>query len=73
MLSADGFIGDLASGDHSIQDVIAVDAVVLQASGIEFTDGAGLATELALSISYVIPDLIEAAVCLILYGYLIVA
>ena len=49
MFGADSCIGDLASGYHSIQDVIAIDAVVLQTPGIELADSAGLATELALS------------------------
>ena len=62
MFGADSFIGDLASRNHSVQDVIAVDAVVLQASGIEFPDGAGLATELTERIAQVIPELIETAV-----------
>jgi len=53
--------------------VIAIDAVVLQASGIKLTDRAGLTTELALNVSEVVPELIESAVGLVLNVYGIVA
>lgn len=66
-------IGDLGSSDRSIQDVVGIDAIVLQSSCIEFADDAGLAAELAEGIAQVIPELIEAAVSLILNADLIVA
>jgi hypothetical protein len=42
--------------------VITIDAVGLQTSGIELPDSAGLAAELALGITVIVPELIEAAV-----------
>ena len=59
---ANGFIGYFASRYHSIQDVITIDTVVLQTSGIELTDGTGLATEGSVGIATVVPDLIETAI-----------
>jgi len=41
--------------------MITVDTIVLQTSGIELADGAGLATEAAIGIATVVPDLIEIA------------
>lgn len=62
MLGADSCIGDFVSCYCSIQDVIALDAVVQQSSGIEFSDGAGLATEAAIGIAPVVPDIIDPAI-----------
>ena len=62
MFCANGFIGYLASGYYSIQDVIAVNTVVLQTPGIELTDGTGLATEGSIGIATIVPDLVEAAI-----------
>jgi hypothetical protein len=42
--------------------VITIDAVGLQSSGIELPDSAGFAAELALGITVIVPELIEAAV-----------
>jgi hypothetical protein len=42
--------------------VIAIDTIVLETSGIELTDGAGLATEAAIRVTTVVPDLIEPAI-----------
>jgi hypothetical protein len=42
--------------------VITVDTVVLQTSGIELTDGAGLATEAAIGVATIVPYLIETAI-----------
>jgi hypothetical protein len=57
-------IGDLAARYHSIQDVITIDTVILQTSGIELADGAGLAGERAMGDDLVIPDIIKAPVLL---------
>lgn len=73
MLSVNGFIGDLASCYHSIQDVIAVDAVVLQASGIELDDGPGFTTEAYIGVATVVPDLIKTKVAFMLDEILIIA
>ena len=62
MIQGYGFIGNLAARNNSVQDVIAIDAVILQSSGIKLSDAAGLTTELALSIAYVVPYLIETTV-----------
>lgn len=73
MFCTNSLIGYLASGYHSIEDVIAIDTVVLQTPGIELADGAGLAAELTLGIADVIPELIEAAVGFIFDADLVIA
>jgi hypothetical protein len=62
VVGCDGVLGDLGRCNRSIFDVITVDTAVLQASGIELTDGAVLAAEAAIAVVSVVPDLIEAAV-----------
>ena len=62
MILGYGFIGDLTARNHSIQDVIPIDTVILQSPGIELTDGTGLTTEAAIGITPVVPDLIEPAI-----------
>ena len=62
MFCANSLIGYLASGYHSIQDVIAVDTVILQTPGIKLTYGTGLAIKGSIGIAPVVPYLIETAI-----------
>ena len=62
MIQGYGFIGDLASRYHSIQDVITIDTIVLQTSGIKLADGTGLASESSVGVAPVVPNLIKTAI-----------
>ncbi|MFA6778862.1 MAG: hypothetical protein WCU80_03655 [Paludibacteraceae bacterium] len=72
MIGGDRCIGELASGNHSIFEVITIDAIVLDSYGIELSDRAGLTTELTYQITKIVPELVEAAVCFGLDADLIV-
>ena len=62
MIQGYGFIGYLAARNNSIQDMIAVDTVILQSPGIELTDGTGLTTEGSIGVATVVPYLIETTI-----------
>ena len=73
VVGCDGVRGYLGRCNRSIFDVISEDTAVLQASGIELTDGAVLAAEAAIGVVAVVPDLVEAAVLLIFDKALVIA
>jgi hypothetical protein len=65
--------GYLGGGYRTILNMVREDTAVLQTSGIELADGAVLATEAAIGVVAVVPDLVEAAVLLFFNEALVIA